>query len=82
VRANHIRDEVQAILVDPYRNVKFGNGIYRGKREWRVNSDRILFVVCEQCRKLGHQKYNLCSDCENTPDKTVVFAVIVESHNY
>lgn len=78
----HIRDETQAILVDPYRNIKFGKAIYRGKREWKVDGDRILFVVCKQCRKLGHQKYNLCGDCESTADETVVFASIVESHNY
>jgi len=81
-RAKRIEDEIQEILKFPYQNIDFGKGLWRGKRKNRVGDDRITFVVCKQCRELGHQAFNLCSDCNDTPDETVIFVSIIESHKY
>lgn len=81
-RAKRIEEATQTILEDPYQKIDFGKGLYLGRRKWRVGKDRVIFVVCKQCRKLGHQRYNMCGDCEETPDENVIFATIVEGHKY
>ena len=81
-RAKRIEGKIQEILKFPYQNIDFGKGLWRGKRKERVGDDRITFVVCKQCRKLGHQMFNRCGDCDDTPDETVIFASIIESHKY
>lgn len=82
VRFKRVQNAIQTILAAPYQNIDFGKGIYRGKRKWRVGSDRIIFVVCKQCRELEHQIYNQCNDCDSTPDETVIFVTIIEGHKY
>jgi len=33
----------------------------------------IVFIICEECKKLNQQKKNACVDCESIPNNTVVF---------
>mgnify|MGYP001036731255 CR=1 FL=1 len=82
IRIKRIQKKVDEIVTEPYRNIKFGAGRYRGKREERVGDDRIFFAICEQCRKEGHQIYNLCGDCDTTPNNMITFIEIVEGHKY
>lgn len=79
-----VEKRIQDILLDPYHYRDFGKGPpYRGKKKVRLNKkDRLFFVVCEECRQLRHKLYNLCSDCDETPDNTVIFAFILFDHNY
>jgi mRNA-degrading endonuclease RelE of RelBE toxin-antitoxin system len=86
-RKDHIRFEqvtktIEEIRQAPCRNIDFMKGVYRGKREWRAGDDRVIFVVCKQCREEGHIRFNGCSDCSQTKDETVVYVKIVEGHNY
>ena len=82
VRAKRIESAIQEVLNGPYGDMDFGKALWRGKRKKRVGDDRITFVVCKQCRDLGHQGFNQCSDCDDTPDETVIFVSIIESHKY
>jgi len=82
VRAKRIQNAVEEILGHPYQNMDFGKGRWRGKRKYYVGNDRIMFVVCGQCRKLGHKRFNQCSDCASTKDETVLFVSIIQGHEY
>lgn len=82
IRGLRIRKKMSEILANPYGNIDFGKGQWRGKRKERAGTDRLIFVVCKQCRELKHFEFNLCSDCEKTPDETVVWVTIIEGHKY
>jgi len=58
-------------------------GNYRGKRRiWLNRRDRLIFVICEECRELNHTEINGCSVCANTPENVLVIAHIIFSHDY
>ena len=82
VRVKRINDKVLEILNAPYRDIRFGAGRWRGKREERTGDDRIMFAVCGQCRKEKHQEYNNCLNCKNIPDNTIRFFETIDSHKY
>jgi mRNA-degrading endonuclease RelE of RelBE toxin-antitoxin system len=82
VRLKRINEKVLEILDNPYRNIDFGAGYWRGKRKERVGDDRIFFAICEQCRREGHQTYNNCENCNIKPGNTIRFFQIVERHKY
>lgn len=83
IRGSRIREEMNEILAHPYDKIRYATGRYRGKRERRVGIDRLIFVVCKQCRDQKHAgKFNVCSDCGKTADETVVWVMIVEGHKY
>lgn len=74
-----IKRRVDRILADPYLNTELLSDVsgrlnLRGCRSARVDRNfRIIFVVCEECRKV--QKCEFCF-CENVPAKTVVFLTV------
>jgi mRNA-degrading endonuclease RelE of RelBE toxin-antitoxin system len=82
VRVKRINDKVLEIVAQPYRNIRFGAGRWRGKREERTGDDRLMFAVCGQCREENHRTYNNCFNCENIPDNTVRFFEVVDGHKY
>jgi len=82
LRITRIKQKTDEIIIQPYRNIEFGAGAYRGKRKDRIGEDRIIFTVCKQCRIEGHIKYNNCDNCNLIPDETVRFWEIVEGHKY
>jgi len=82
IRGSRLHKAMREILASPYGKVEFGKGQYRGKRKYTVGKDRLLFVVCKQCRDLKHQIFNQCSDCDKTKDETVVWAGIIDTHKY
>lgn len=48
-------------------------GEYLGLRRIRVlRKWRLVFSICEECRKLGYTGLRGCVDCNQNPDKTVV----------
>jgi hypothetical protein len=76
-------ERIQDLINDPWHNTEFGKGQYRGKRKlWLNRSDRLVFVICEECRELNHFVYNNCSDCDDTPENTIVIAFIIFGHDY
>ncbi len=75
----HIQAHVDQILEDPYRDSeKLGRQPkgkdLRGCRSVRVTRNfRILFVICEECRRVPACQYCFC---EGLPDRTVVFLTV------
>lgn len=79
-----IEQKIDDLTNDPYHNTRFMKGQHRGKRKARLNdSDRLAFIICEECRKLGHdRRYNRCSDCNTTPENMLVIGYIIFGHDY
>ena len=74
-----IRKRVAKILDDPYHNTeplgrKPGGLNLRGCRSARVGRNfRIIFVICEECRRMEECEYCFC---EGLPDQAVVFLTV------
>ena len=80
---SQIKAKIENLLQDPYHNTKFMKGQHRYRRKARLNdSDRLAFVICEECRELKHTRFNGCSDCWKTPENTVVIAYLIFGHDY
>lgn len=76
---NHIED----LVADPWHNTKFLKGQYRGKRKlWLNRKDRLVFVICEECRELNHSIYNQCDDCSSIPENTLKIGFLLLGHKY
>jgi len=74
-----IKRRVDRILINPYYNTESladisGKLNLIGCRSARIDrSFRIIFIVCEECRKI--QECEFCF-CDNLPEKTVVFLTV------
>jgi mRNA-degrading endonuclease RelE of RelBE toxin-antitoxin system len=56
---------------EPYRAKEFLKGEFRGKRKYRRGRMRIIFAVCEECRRLNHRRFNQCADCDEMPNRAI-----------
>jgi len=75
--------KIANLTEDPYHHTKLMKAQYRGKREARINdSDRIVFVICEECGESGFRKYNQCSDCGDTPKNTLLMVNLILGHDF
>ena len=78
IRKN-IKRRVERVLSDPYQNTETladasGKLNLRGCRSARVDRNfRIIFVICEECRKIPECEYCFC---DGLKDKTVVFLTV------
>jgi hypothetical protein len=76
---SQIKRRVDRVLADPYVSTEFlsdEGGILdlRGCRSAAVGSSfRIIFVVCEECRRVPECQYCFC---EGLPDNTIVFLTV------
>jgi hypothetical protein len=78
-----IKAKIADLREDPYHNTQLMKGQHKGKRKARLNSsDRLAFVICEECKHEGFIKYNRCSDCKQTPENTIVIAYLILGHDY
>jgi hypothetical protein len=74
-----IKQRVERVLAAPYLNTEFladpsGRLDLRGCRSARVDRNfRIIFVVCEECRRVPECRYCFC---EGLADNTVVFLTV------
>ncbi len=74
-----IQRHVDEILADPYSNSerlgKVPKGLdLRGCRSVRITQNfRLIFVVCEECRRVPACRYCFCDDL---PDETVIFLTV------
>lgn len=70
---------VEKVRQSPYTNTEFlgdvsGRLNLRGCRSARVNRNfRVIFVICEECRRIGKCEYCFC---EGLPDTAIVFLTI------
>ena len=74
-----IQQHVDEVLADPYSNSerlgKAPGGLdLRGCRSVRITQNfRLIFVVCEECRRIPACRYRFCDDL---PDEMVVFLTV------
>ncbi len=74
-----IRRCVDRVIGDPYTQTEFlgdvsGKLNLKGCRSARIDRNfRILFVICEECRRIPQCEYCFC---ENLPDETIVFLTV------
>ena len=74
-----IRQKTERILQDPYTgterlgNIPGGKDL-RGCRSIRITRNfRIIFVICEECRRVPECRFCFC---EGLPNETVVFLTV------
>lgn len=78
-----IKQKIEDLRQDPYHNAPFAKGQWKGKRHIYINrTDRLLFAICEECRKEKHQAFNGCSDCDQLPENTFVVFICIFGHKY
>jgi mRNA-degrading endonuclease RelE of RelBE toxin-antitoxin system len=66
-----IDEAIEKLSSDPYQNTKLLKGRYYGKRTLHAGKLRIIFAICEECRKLGvpqRQGWS-CVGCDEQVDK-------------
>ncbi|MBF0230913.1 MAG: hypothetical protein HQK63_15200 [Desulfamplus sp.] len=74
-----IKKRVERVIDNPYNNTELladasGKLNLIGCRSAKIDRNfRILFVICEECRKFAECRFCLCQDF---PDKTVVFLTV------
>lgn len=73
-------DRISKKLVDlestPLRNTTLLYPPFRGRRRFRVGDYRVIFTICEECRKDGFQEDVGCGGCPGTPDRTVTLRAV------
>lgn len=77
-----IEKKVEAIIENPYYNTepleeKKGHDL-RGLRSKRIDKNfRIIFAICEECKKLFPEKGKPCRYCDDKlPVKSIVFFTV------
>jgi mRNA-degrading endonuclease YafQ of YafQ-DinJ toxin-antitoxin module len=73
-----IQKKVEQILQDPLgpQTEPLGHDLVGLRSAPVKKSFRLIFAVCEECRRLGHSAVNNCFDCASQPDNTVYFFTI------
>ena len=69
-----INKTVDSVLRNnPYRSSEL-SGALEGLRSYHIPNSgfRIIFAICEECRKENNQSRNYCPDCESIPDQSVM----------
>jgi len=84
-QTSKIRSKCEMILEQPYKACKSEplKHMFAGKRSARLDECyRIIYTVCEECRKQGHQETNLadCPNCIDVPIQTVTFLDITDHY--
>jgi Txe/YoeB family toxin of Txe-Axe toxin-antitoxin module len=65
---------VNQIQQDPYHNTEYLRMELEGLRSYnRLETDnRIIFAICEECRKNGFDIANNCESCKDIPDNAIM----------
>ncbi len=78
-----VNSKIEDLKQDPYHNTELLKGQYKGRRKVRINgSDRLVFIICEECMENGFSKIFRCSDCKQTSENTLIFTNIILEHDY
>jgi mRNA-degrading endonuclease RelE of RelBE toxin-antitoxin system len=75
---------IQDVLFNqPYETKRLVSIQYRGKRSLRRGDYRIIFAVCEECRKLDQVHLNNCKNCmKHGTNDIVMFTCGHRKHIY
>ncbi len=72
-----IENRFEDLKNDPYAgSYHLEGGGFRGKRSLHTGKIRIIFAICEECRKLNHTSFNGCYDCESISDHTIIIFMV------
>ena len=72
-----------ALFFQPYESKRLVSPEFRGKRSLRKGDYRIIFAVCEECRKLGDVRINRCENCdEHALNDIILFVCGHRKHIY
>lgn len=68
-----VNDKVlNSIKLNPYKS-EYLRLELEGLRSYKLRSgNRIIFAICEECRKGGFESANNCLDCKDIPDNTIM----------
>jgi hypothetical protein len=58
-----VEKAVSEIAADPYASDLLKISL-KGKRDYRVGDYRIVFAICEECRRESWVQFNRCADCK------------------
>jgi mRNA-degrading endonuclease RelE of RelBE toxin-antitoxin system len=64
-----------ALFLQPYDSKRLVSPEFRGKRSVRKGDYRIIFAICEECRKLGDVRINRCENCDDHSLNDVILFV-------
>jgi mRNA-degrading endonuclease RelE of RelBE toxin-antitoxin system len=80
---NRIMQQVEEMKIDPFRNSIELEYDLKGKRRIRVGDYRLIYAVCDDCRKKGYDRLNQCYECGSKGnDAMVFFDIIHRSQGY
>jgi len=83
VLKKRIMNEVEEMKNDPYRNSIELDYDLKGKRRVKVGDYRLIYAVCEDCRKKGFTRFNQCYECKSHGDDSLIyFDLIHRSQGY
>lgn len=77
-----IEKKTESIIENPYYNTelleKKGNHDLRGLRSKRIDKNfRIIFAVCEECKRLFPEKEKPCRYCNlDIPEMSIIFFTV------
>lgn len=66
-----VEDAIRELARNPRSLSVFLKGEFKGKRKFRKGRIRIVFAICEECRRLGHLQINQCVDCDEIPSNAI-----------
>ena len=84
-RHEQITGVLDIVSVDPFGNsVKLKDEMFQGLRRAKASEDRILFLVCKECRSDSlMSEDDKCIDCDDTPENGIkIFNIIPRKHAY
>ena len=73
----------ETLFYQPYESKELVAPELKGKRSLRVGNYRVIFAICEECRKLNYVRLNGCNDCrKHGTDDIIMFACTHRKHAY
>lgn len=75
VLKERILSKIDEMMNNPFRNSEELTGKFKGKRRVYVGKARyrLIYSICEECRKKHYEAFNSCLDCKKRNSSSVVF---------
>lgn len=61
-----------ALSMEPFKTKRLVSPELKGKRSLRKGDFRIIFSICQECRKLGETRINNCTDCQMHEENNII----------
>jgi len=73
IATRKIGKAINILSSEPKKNSTHLKANLKGKRSHREGDLRVIFAICEECRKLNHVKYNSCAYCNSYSNNNLMF---------